>query len=134
MCLCLFLLHYLFKPLHLCAFDKPSLGFLLKTMGMGCCFFLFHLRVTFISPPISNWSILTVTIGITCVLRRESPLRLWGTFDGASCDHYARWLLLLWNHEQSPCGQLECFLMLACERACSPYYHPSLSILPLVLG
>ncbi len=48
----------------------------------------------------------------------------------ASCNHYAKWLLLLWNHEQSPHDQVECFLMLTCEGANSPYYHPSFSIPP----
>ncbi len=57
-----------------------------------------------------------------------------GPLAGASCDHYARWLLLSWNHEQSPHGHAKCFLMLACEGVGNPYHHPSLSITPLVLG
>jgi hypothetical protein len=54
MCLRLFLLHYLSGPLHLCAFDKFGLGFLLKVVGVGRCLFLFHLRVALVSPPIMD--------------------------------------------------------------------------------
>jgi hypothetical protein len=50
-CLCLFLC-YLFGPLHLSFMDKGSLGFLLGVVGVGRCFFLFHLRATFPSTPI----------------------------------------------------------------------------------
>ncbi len=36
--------------------------------------------------------------------REKTILDYGGPLARASCDHYAKWFLLLWNHEQSPHG------------------------------
>ncbi len=133
MCLCLFL-HYLFGSLHLSFMDKGGLGFWLGAVGVGHCFFLFHLRVAFLSPPIVDWYVLIATSGVIGVQRRESHVKWWGT----SCLGFLQslckvasivvkpWIITSWL------GQM--FFMLACEGADGPYYHPSLSIPPSVHG